>query len=55
MAAAREADERDVEEVLASVGVKLGGGKVTVPLKDMLSAYAVRDLVEALGEWADDL
>ncbi len=46
-------DERDVEDVVRKVGVKLGGGK-RVPLTDLLSSYCMEDLQKIVERWADD-
>lgn len=43
--------ERDIEAVLARVPVKLGGGRTTVPLLDLVSSAGVRDLTRHVEDF----
>ena len=45
-------DDRDVEDALRKVPVKIGQGKVTVSLKDAMPAMVVSDLVDICKEYA---
>eukprot|EP00899_Mesostigma_viride_P021241 jgi/Mesvir1/29118/Mv18421-RA.1 len=46
-------DERDVEDILAKMEVKLGGGKKKVTLLDVIPSYPLEDLKRAVKEFAD--
>ena len=48
------ADERDVVDILKKVPVKLGGGKVELPLFDVVPSGCVMDLVDICERYADD-
>lgn len=47
-------DEREVADLLRQVGVKLGGGKVQLPLADLIPSYPAQDLQDIVRRWADD-
>lgn len=47
-------DDRDVEDFLKKVPVKLGQGKASVSLDAVLPSAAVSDIVRACKEWAKD-
>lgn len=43
-----------IEEVLKKVPIKLGGGKVTVPLIELLPSACIRDLEGILSDFEKD-
>lgn len=43
-------DESRVEDALRSISVKLGGGKKTLTLLDLIPSSGMRDLMDALEE-----
>lgn len=45
-------DDRDVEDAIKKVPVKIGQGKVTVSLKDAMPAMVVSDLMDICKEYA---
>jgi hypothetical protein len=45
-------DGRDVEDALKKVPIKLGQGKMTVALKDVMPSFCVSDLVDLCEEFA---
>jgi len=47
--------EEQVRGLLRRIPVKLGGGKLTVPLEDLMPARCVADLVELTERHARDL
>eukprot|EP00747_Dinoflagellata_sp_TGD_P219451 gnl/TRDRNA2_/TRDRNA2_91566_c0_seq1.p1 gnl/TRDRNA2_/TRDRNA2_91566_c0~~gnl/TRDRNA2_/TRDRNA2_91566_c0_seq1.p1 ORF type:complete len:238 (+),score=30.95 gnl/TRDRNA2_/TRDRNA2_91566_c0_seq1:56-769(+) len=47
-------DERDVDDLLRKVGVKLGGGKKKLPLADLIPSYPTEDLHKIVRKWADN-
>ena len=52
MMSGRGYDERDIEEILSKVPVRLGQGKMTVPLNTMLPPMCQADLLDICKEWA---
>jgi hypothetical protein len=50
MVEARKVDEKEVEMTLRKIPVKLGGGKLRVPLWDVLPAAGYRDLLDILKD-----
>ena len=48
-------DEGAVEAVLDSISVKLGGGKKTLPLSQLIPAAGHQDLMEVLQEYQRSL
>ncbi len=47
-------DERDIEDALKTIPIKLGQGKMTVALKDVMPSYCVSDLVDRCEEFAKE-
>ena len=47
--------EAEVEDLVAKVPVRLGGGKVTLSLKELLPAACMRDLCSACEDYCRDL
>ena len=43
-------DEQAVEEVLRNTSIKIGGGKRTLPLLDLIPSQGFRDLMDTLEE-----
>lgn len=48
-------EESQIQKVLQGMGVKLGGGKLTVPLSDLIPAASVSDLMNCLEEFQKDM
>lgn len=53
--AANGFDQRDVEDAVAKVPIKLGQGKMTVPLVKVMPAMCMSDLVDICEDFARDL
>ena len=47
-------EDRDVEEFLKKIPVKLGQGKASVSLDAVLPSAAVDDIVKACKDWSKD-
>ena len=47
--------ESEVEDLVGKVPVRLGGGKATLPLRDLLPAACMRDLCSACEDYCRDL
>ncbi|MGL5080124.1 MAG: DUF3181 family protein [Microcoleaceae cyanobacterium] len=48
-------EESQIQKVLQGIGVKLGGGKLTVPLSDLVPAASFGDLMNCLEEFQKDM
>jgi hypothetical protein len=53
--AANGFDQRDVEDAVAKVPIKLGQGKMTVPLVKVMPAMCMSDLVDICENFARDV
>ncbi|NJK38763.1 MAG: DUF3181 family protein [Oscillatoriales cyanobacterium RM2_1_1] len=48
-------EESQVQQVLQEIPVKLGGGKLTVPLSDLIPASSFTDLMDRLEEFHKEM